>query len=121
MAVDAAISAQDAQPHQPRDAVRAQPAARVQGPRERRAHERLHARGDSRGAAAGGGVLRSARGRRGVQARSRGDGRIRPGEKKRLAAAQWLRPLPSRNWISWMRWVFLTVPAVRSKRTLKNM
>src|SRR6266446_3979863 len=70
MAVGApAAAAQAPQPRQPRHALRSEPPERVQDAREGRAHQRLHPRGNPRGPASGGGVLRDARGGRGVQDR----------------------------------------------------
>src|SRR6266702_96605 len=93
------------------------PAERVQDPRQGRAHQRLHPRRDTRGAASGGGVLRNARGSRGVQARAGGDEGIRAGKTVVSKEDQRLPRPPGRKTSS-SRKVVLTVPSVRSKRTL---
>src|SRR6266853_5120191 len=121
MAVGApAAAAQAPQPRQPRHALRSEPPERVQDAREGRAHQRLHSRGNPRGPASGGGVLRDARGSRGVQARSRGDEGIRAGKTVVSEEDQRLPRPPGRKTSS-SRKVVLTVPWVRSKRTLKNL
>src|SRR5713101_4162085 len=121
MAVGAAAAAAEApQPRQPRHALRSEPPERVQDPREGRIDERLHPRGNPRGPASGGGVLRDAGGCRGLQAGPRGDEGIRAGKTVMIEEDQRPPRPPGRKTSSSLK-VVLTVPSERSNRTLKNL
>src|SRR5260221_4093792 len=116
----AADAAQDAKPDQSGDPIGAEPPARIQGAREGRTDQRLHSRGNPRGPASGGGVLRDAGGCRGLQVGPRGDEGIRAG-KTVMSKEDQPPPRPPGLKTSSSFKTVLTMPSERSNRTLKNL